>query len=98
MLRRQNDSYVLHEQLEEINEPLYFHEFARRAASHGLQYLSEAKLGSAFVSLPPDVHQQLAAWSKNQIEYEQRLDFVRDQTFRRTPFCHRDVPLRQSRG
>ena len=37
------DTYLLHEHLEEYNEPLYFHQFIDRAAEKDLQYLGEAK-------------------------------------------------------
>ena len=33
------DSALLHDELEEINLPLYFHEFVKRAEAHGLQTL-----------------------------------------------------------
>jgi SAM-dependent methyltransferase len=36
------DYYLHHDHLEEHNEPVYFHEFARRLAVNGLQYLGEA--------------------------------------------------------
>jgi hypothetical protein len=32
-LGRCGDSYLFHEQLEEVNEPMYFHEFAQRASA-----------------------------------------------------------------
>ena len=41
-IRREPDGYIFHEHLEEVNEPVYFHEFMARAARHGLRYLAEA--------------------------------------------------------
>ena len=45
-LRTQADYYILHDHLEEVNEPVYFHQFAERAARHGLGYLGEANFAT----------------------------------------------------
>src|SRR5438128_2655913 len=56
LLRDKADSYLLHDHLEEHNEPLYFHEFMARAAAHGLRYLGEADPGVMVPSnFPPQV-------------------------------------------
>src|SRR5262249_13566455 len=44
------DTYLLHEHLEDYNEPLYFHQFVDRAAEKNLQYLGEAQLRSMLPS------------------------------------------------
>ena len=41
MLAR-SDATLLHDELAEVNDAVYFHEFAAHAARHGLQYLAEA--------------------------------------------------------
>ena len=41
-LRKREDYYILHDHLEAVNEPLYFHQFMERAARHDLNYLGEA--------------------------------------------------------
>ena len=41
-VRRLNDAFFFHEYLEASNTPIYFHEFADRAHTNGLQYLGEA--------------------------------------------------------
>jgi SAM-dependent methyltransferase len=46
LLRKQADYYILHDHLEEVNEPLYFHQFIERAARHGLGYLGEANFAA----------------------------------------------------
>ncbi|HLJ09755.1 MAG TPA: methyltransferase regulatory domain-containing protein [Planctomycetaceae bacterium] len=97
ILRKCNDSYVFHEHLEEINEPLFFHEFAERAAAHGLRYLAEPHVSEMVaVNVPSDVSQVLARLGANIIHFEQYLDFLRNRTFRRTLLCHeRQVPRRE---
>ena len=37
------DWYFFHEYLEDVNAPVYFHEFAARAEKKGLQYLGPAR-------------------------------------------------------
>src|SRR5260370_39749614 len=34
------DSFLLHDELEETNNPMYFHEFIEQAEAHGLQYVN----------------------------------------------------------
>jgi methyltransferase-like protein/cyclopropane fatty-acyl-phospholipid synthase-like methyltransferase len=95
-LRPQTDSYFLHEELEAVNDPVYFHQFAERAAAHGLQYLSEARWSSFDANLPPELDEALKQMTSDLIEREQYLDFLRNRTFRRTLLCHADVPLNRN--
>src|SRR5262249_10588725 len=85
LLERQGDSYLFHEHLEEVNEPVYFLEFARRAAGRGLRYLAEAELrGMMPDGHPPEAQQALRAASPDLIPLEQYLDFLRNRTVRQT--------------
>jgi methyltransferase-like protein len=89
-----DNSYLLHEYLEEVNEPVYFHQFVERAAGHGLQYLAEAEVHTmAPWRFPARVADAVARLSSNFIELEQFLDFVRNRTFRQTLLCHADAAL-----
>jgi len=84
-LKNAADYYILHEHLEDINEPIYFHEFARRAGAHGLQYLAEANFASMLASnFPAEVSQTLATIASDVIRQEQFIDFMRNRTFRQT--------------
>ncbi|MBN9122682.1 MAG: class I SAM-dependent methyltransferase [Planctomycetes bacterium] len=90
-LQRHADYYLLHEQLEEHNEPLYFREFARRAGAAGLRYLAEADIQTMVPShFPPDVAEVLQRVSADLIHLEQYMDFLRNRTFRQTLLCHAD--------
>lgn len=88
------DSYLLHEHLEDYNEPLYFHQFAQRAAEAGLQYLSEAQVS---LMLPTPFGQQaeqlLRQISPDLLHMEQYMDFLRNRMFRQTLLCHAELPL-----
>jgi methyltransferase-like protein/SAM-dependent methyltransferase len=84
-LRNQTDSYLYHEHLEEVNEPLYFHQFVALADRHKLRYLGEARITTmVLANFSPEVRTALAAVSADQIQAEQYLDFVRNRTFRET--------------
>ncbi len=86
------DSYVFHEELEEINDPIYFHQFAERAAQHQLQYLCEANLSDVFLNdFAPQVTNELLKMAHNLVELEQYMDFLRNRTFRKTLLVHQEA-------
>lgn len=85
-----NDSYVVHEELEAENHPVYFSEFAQSAESAGLRYLCEAYPSVTDVQLSVDLREQIRHLSADEIQYEQYLDFVRNRTFRRSLLCRAD--------
>lgn len=92
-----DDSLLLHDELETFNDPVYFHQFAEHAARHGLQYLSEAELPAVMpTNFRPAVSQRLLSISKNLIELEQHIDFLRNTTFRKTLLCHQEVALNRT--
>jgi methyltransferase-like protein/cyclopropane fatty-acyl-phospholipid synthase-like methyltransferase len=99
-LRKSSDSYLLHEHLEEVNEPVYFHQFAERAAQHGLKYLGEAEFNSMLASnFPPQVTETLRRVAPDIIRMEQYMDFLRNRTFRQTLLVHdRLAPNRNVTG
>jgi SAM-dependent methyltransferase len=93
-IRQHPDAYIYHEHLEEVNEPVYFHEFVGSAARHGLRYLAEAEFGSMLGGdLSPPVGQMLAKIAPDLLRREQFLDFLRNQTFRRTLLTHDNATL-----
>jgi SAM-dependent methyltransferase len=94
-LRPQADSYLFHEFLEEVNRPLYFHEFAARAGARGLQYLTEAQSSPLPSRLEGRVRGRLDLFGTDLIDREQYADFLRGRQFRRTLLCHDGVALRR---
>jgi len=89
ILRQCDDSYIYHEHLEEDNEPLFFHEFIKRAENEGLRYLSEPHLSEMVpVNIPTEIANVLGQVGPDIIEFEQYLDFLKNRTFRRTLLCH----------
>ncbi len=84
------DSALFHDDLAEIYEPVYFHEFAAHAARHSLQYMGEASLADSLArNVGADaiagVH-KLAGGDR--IAEQQYLDFARTKRFRQTLLCH----------
>lgn len=97
LLARCSDSYLYHEHLEPTNAPLYFHQFAERAAAHGLQYLAEADFAAMLTGrFPPEVAATLEGISADIIHLEQYMDFVRNRQFRQTLLCRQGLKVRRS--
>jgi methyltransferase-like protein/SAM-dependent methyltransferase len=91
-LRHQADHYLYHEHLEEVNDPVYFHQFVEMAQSHGLRYLGEARIGTMVTgNFGPDVEKTLKILAPNQIQTEQYMDFLRNRMFRETLVVHKDA-------
>jgi methyltransferase-like protein/SAM-dependent methyltransferase len=95
-LRQASDSYLFHEQLEETNDPLYFHQFVERAAAQGLQYLGEAEISAMWLgNLPSPIANTLRGLSTDIIQIEQFMDFLRNRMFRQTLLCHKNVQVQR---
>jgi methyltransferase-like protein len=90
------DAFLLHDELERINQPFYFYQFAERAQQNGLQYLGEAifrmMMGG---NLSPKVNATLAQMSRSVVELEQYMDFMRNRMLRQTLLCHDDVAVQR---
>lgn len=92
------DYYLHHEHLEENNQPLYFHEFAKKLAVNGLQYLGDADFSTMVsTNFSPDVAKTLNELGAHDIvQMEQYMDFVRCRYFRKTLICHSGVRLNRT--
>jgi methyltransferase-like protein/ubiquinone/menaquinone biosynthesis C-methylase UbiE len=85
-------SLLLHDELEEINDPVYFYQFVEHIKQHELQYLVEAELALVLpFRLKPEVGEKLEKMSTDIIEMEQYLDFVNNRMFRHVLLCHEEV-------
>ncbi len=87
-LAKHQDSYILHEHLEENNEPIYFSEFTKRAAKHNLTYLSDASLASMYVGNMPVKAVEKLSEIKDIVRSEQYMDFITNRRFRTSLICH----------
>ena len=92
MLSKSDEAYLFHEQLEDVNEPVYFHQFADQIAKHELQYLCEVEQSNLQLERYPKPIAEIIS-KMEIIEREQYLDFFSRRTFRQTLLCHREVAL-----
>jgi SAM-dependent methyltransferase len=91
------DWVLFHDELADVNTPVYFHEFAAHAARHGLQFLAEAHLADSRVGgLPDDVAAAFEALPDDVVLREQYLDFILNRMFRQTLLCRADVAVRRT--
>jgi methyltransferase-like protein/2-polyprenyl-3-methyl-5-hydroxy-6-metoxy-1,4-benzoquinol methylase len=90
-----SDALLYHDDLAEINTPVYFHDFMDRAATHSLQFLSESNFSDMqdrFNS--PHVTEKLNSLAAGDIiKKEQYSDFLRCRSFRHTLLCHQGLEL-----
>ena len=89
--------YIFHEYLEEENQPVYFLDFARQAADHGLKYVGEAVYAQMRThGFPEEVAGILAGVGHDPVMLEQYMDFLRHRRFRSSILCrdHHQVRTR----
>jgi hypothetical protein len=96
LLDRLPDDYVFHEHLDEVNHPVYFHEFVDHAAAHGLQYLWESYVGELDGDLPPEVIGTVHELAAGMVEQQQYIDFLIARRFRSSLLCHQGIALDRS--
>lgn len=88
-----SDSFMYHDILSDVNEPVYFLDFLDQAAAHGLQFLAEADPQSmSTIRLPEPVRSQLESLPDRRLR-EQYLDFIYCRRFRQTVLCRTGHPL-----
>lgn len=100
ILHDRADAYLFHEHLEEVNEPIYFHEFVARADAAGLRFLCEAQLSDMVAgNFRPDIEETLSEIAPDLLHVEQYIDFLRNRMFRRSLLCHDEItPNRKLRS
>jgi SAM-dependent methyltransferase len=86
-----------HDELADVFNPLYFHQFMDQATRHDLQFLSEAD----YFDMVPHGFSQNAVEVLDRIKgdvvlREQYMDFMRGRHFRKTLLCHRDVQIERA--
>jgi SAM-dependent methyltransferase len=86
-------SYLFHEFLEEVNQPLYYHQFLERLAAKRLKPVGDAEFSGMACVAPEPIKSALMRMSDDPARQEEYLDFLRGRTFRRTLLCHDEVEL-----
>lgn len=86
-------SYLLHDYLENNNNPVYFSQFMEKAEENGMRFLSEADLYTMLGStLTQEAENQLDA-IEDLIELQQYMDFYYLRSFRQTLLCHDNMEI-----
>jgi hypothetical protein len=86
--------HLFHDDLAEINRPLYFHQFVEHAGSFGLQFLSEAEYFMVQTDqFPEHTVKVLDGLGDNILGKQQYLDFLRCRRFRQTLLCRDGVAI-----
>jgi methyltransferase-like protein len=95
----QDGTLILHDELEDFNEPVYFYQFVDHASRNGLQYLIETEFSNVVPSrFPPEVGDHLRQISRDTVDMEQYLDFLNFRTFRRTLLCQQEIEVNRMLG
>jgi methyltransferase-like protein len=100
VLRRQaegvldrGDASLLHDDLAEVNEPVYFYELVAHAERHRLQYLAEADFFEMQTGVLSDPVAETLRGVEDPIRREQYLDFLKGRMFRQTLLCRAEHEL-----
>lgn len=93
---RHDDARLFHEWLEENNRPVWFRDFAARAARHGLEPLADARLAAMPMGrVKPEVDDLLSSRAGGRLEKEELLDVLRNRSFRQTLLVRAPSPGRE---
>ena len=86
---------LFHDDLSEINHPVYFHEFVAHARRHGLDFLAEAQFSAMQEgAFSPAAVEGIREFSHgDRIRAQQYIDFLKCRRFRQTLLCHAGTPL-----
>ena len=89
------DEAFFHDDLSEINQPFYVHEFLSDAGRHGLQFVGEARANDLQPGqFTPQVMQRMKELEgAPEAVREQYKDFVRGSAFRETLLCHKELEI-----
>ena len=91
-INKLDQNYLVHEYLEEYNEPVLFTEFIKQANEYNLQYITDMR--TPFVATEDFSFQNSLEFDL--IETEQYFDFLRNTAFRETLLCHQDINLNRN--
>ena len=89
------DEAFFHDDLSEINQPFYVHEFLSDAGRHDLQFVGEARANDLQPGqFTPQVMQRMKELEgAPEPVREQYKDFVRGSAFRETLLCHKELEI-----
>jgi len=92
-LQKAEDNYLLHDHLEVINDPCYFHEFMEQASNYNLSYLGDSELQSMYLGNQTDEAAHALSQLNDVVAQEQYVDFITNRRFRSTILCKSGTTL-----
>lgn len=92
-ISKMSDEVLFHDDLAEINEPLYFYQFLERASERGLKFLSEALFADMQDQMYPESTRAALRRSGDMIAAEQYRDFLSCRSFRQTLLCRESASI-----
>jgi SAM-dependent methyltransferase len=95
-LRAAPASYLYHEYLEDINEPMLFADFMAGAQAAGLRYVADTELHAMLPGTLPEAARATLGDIDDPLAQEQAMDFLRNRRFRRTLLARADVAVRHA--
>lgn len=93
-----SDSFLFHDLLAEVNEPVYFLDFIDQAMSRGLQFVAESEVRPPQISVLPEPLRKELDGMGDRLLREQYLDFIHCRHFRQTLLCRSGRQLRTDVG
>ncbi|HUP96815.1 MAG TPA: methyltransferase regulatory domain-containing protein [Usitatibacter sp.] len=88
-------SFLFHDDLADVNEPCWFHEFVTHAEKHRLQFLCEAEMvATSYFGIAPAARRVLE--QLDPLVREQYLDFAKCRRFRQTLLCREEVAINRA--
>lgn len=83
---------VFHDELSEINQPFYLHQFVELAEKHSLKYLADVQYFSERdINYSNEVHEALENIGNDRVRREQYVDFLNCRPFRQSVICRSEV-------
>lgn len=87
-IARHSAGHLFHDDLAEVNDPVYFEEFVAHAAQFGLAYVADADFATmSGGELPESAQAKLDELRGDPVAHGQYLDFVRCRRFRESLLC-----------
>lgn len=88
-------AFLFHDELAEVNDPVYFHEFVEHAETNGLQYLCEASMSAPPSAASADDIQEITSYAEDFVDAEQYLDHAINRMFRMSLLCHDGIAVQR---
>ena len=93
-IARHSPAHLFHDDLADVNDPVYFEEFVAHAARFDLEHVADADFATMMGNqLPEDAREKLEQLRGNPIAHGQYLDFVRCRRFRESLLCRAQANL-----